>query len=256
MLESDTPRTVAVIRHLAFEDMGVFGEILGDMGWRMRVYDAGLDDLAEPLQEADLAVVLGGPIGVYETHEYPFLVDELRAIEQRLAAGLPTLGICLGAQLIASALGAKVYPGTRKEIGWDELRLTTLGHASYLSHLAGRKVLHWHGDTFDLPDGATRLASTGLYENQAFALGQNVLALQFHAEVDSRRIEPWLIGHTGELAAAGIDIRSLREQSGQYGPRLRAAAAGLLCDWLDDIDWQPHGERSASQTSLQTEHAA
>ncbi len=225
-------RRVAAIRHLAFEDLGLLGSALAARGWTITYHEAGLDDLATPLREADLAVVLGGPIGVYETDRYPFLNDELAALKERLADRRPTLGICLGAQLMAAALGARVYPGGRKELGWGEVKLTEAGRASPLAHLAGRPVLHWHGDTFDLPVGATRLASSDVYENQAFAVDTHALALQFHVEADYRRIEQWLIGHTGELSAAGIDIPSLRARSREIGPGLDAAAPALLDDWL------------------------
>jgi GMP synthase (glutamine-hydrolysing) len=235
MTHPTQPRRVAAIRHLAFEDLGLFAETLSASGWHLSYHDAGLEDLVVPLQEADLAVVLGGPIGVYETDRYPFLKTELAALEQRLATGRPTLGICLGAQLMAAALGARVYPGGRKEIGWSEVQLTEAGLASSLVHLVDQPVLHWHGDTFDLPPGAVRLASTTLYENQAFSYGQHALALQFHAEADYRRIEQWLIGHTGELSAAGIDILDLRACSQRLGPGLQVAGSKLLTDWLDRL---------------------
>jgi hypothetical protein len=113
MVNPQTPRHVAVIRHMAFEDTGIFGEVLTQRGWTVATLEAGIDDLAA-LREADLAVVLGGPIGVYETDRYPFLNAERAGPEKRLAAGRPTLGICLGAQLIAQALGARVYPGGKQ----------------------------------------------------------------------------------------------------------------------------------------------
>ena len=237
MSQSVANRNVAVIQHSAFEDIGIFGEVIRDKGWNVSVYNAGIDDLSQPLLDADLAILLGGPIGAYETDRYPFLVDELHRLERRLATNLPTLGICLGAQLIASALGARAYPGACQEIGWGEVQLTTQGHASCISHLAGNNVLHWHGDTFDLPTGADRLASTRHYENQAFSFGNNVLAMQFHAEIESSRIEQWLIGHTCELANSRIDVPRLRASSHQLAPHLRSLGAGLLCDWLDELLW-------------------
>lgn len=237
MSKSHPDRNVAVIQHSAFEDTGIFGEVIRDMGWNISVYNGGIDDLSRPLREANLAIILGGPIGVYETDRYPFLVDELHSLEKRLADNRPTLGICLGAQLVAAALGARVYPGTSKEIGWGEVHLTTQGHASCIAHLAGKNVLHWHGDTFDLPAGAERLASTARYENQAFSYGNNVLAMQFHAEIESSRIEQWLIGHTCELARSEIDVPRLRALSHQLAPHLRSFGTGLLCDWLDELTW-------------------
>ncbi len=227
---------MAAIRHLAFEDLGLFGEVLSAAGWSISYHEAGLEDLDAPILEADLAVVLGGPIGVYEADRYPFLTAELAALEKRLATGLPTLGICLGVQLMATALGARIYPGGRKELGWNEVRLTEAGRTSPLAHLDGRPVLHWHGDTFDLPAGANLLASTDLYENQAFSLGNHALALQFHAEADGLRIEQWLIGHTCELTSAGIDIPALRARSQETGPALRAADMALVTDWLKQQD--------------------
>lgn len=231
------PRQACVVRHVAFEDLGSFGPLLEGAGFDVSVMDAGVDELAEPVVRSDLVVILGGPIGVYEEERYPFLSDERRALSQRLREGRPTLGICLGAQLMAAALGARVYPGGHKEIGWGPLQLTSVGESSCLAKLAGQPVLHWHGDTFDLPDGAERLASTALYENQAFALGQNVLALQFHPELEARRFEQWLVGHAVELAAAGIDIAHLRAVVRQGGAALRAAAASMLGHWLERLRW-------------------
>ena len=168
------------VRNVAFEDLGSFERVLADRGYRVAYADAGLDDLGalDPLGP-DLLVVLGGPIGAYEEARYPFVLDELRLLEKRLAADLPTLGVCLGGQLIARALGARVYPGGQKEIGWAPLVLTDEGRGSCLRHLAPEEtpVLHWHGDTFDLPRGAVRLASTEAYENQAFSWGRRARAL-------------------------------------------------------------------------------
>lgn len=120
---------------------------------------------------ADLAVVLGGAIGVYDQVLYPFLKDEKDLIRKRLESQKPLLGICLGAQLIASVLKSRVYPGKGKEIGWGGVELTEAGRKSPLRFLDGyRPVLHWHGDTFDLPEGAELLASTPVSPHQAFRM--------------------------------------------------------------------------------------
>lgn len=224
--------TVTVVQHLAFEDLGSFEPLLRQRGHAIDVLQAGVDDVSAAIRQAECLVVLGGPIGVYETEAYPFVLDEVEALRERLRARRPTLGICLGAQLMAAALGARVYPGGRKEIGWGPLRLTQAGRASPLAALEGVPVLHWHGDTFDLPEGCELLASTDVYERQAFSLGPNVLGLQCHPEADARRFERWLIGHAGELASAGIDVRALREQAQAFGPGLERASNAVLRDWL------------------------
>lgn len=235
--DRDTPLTALAIRHVHFEDLGVFESGLAAAGYRVRYHDIGLDQLEEldPLAP-DLLVVLGGPIGVYEIAAYPFLEAETRLLAARLAAGLPTLGLCLGAQLIAAALGARVGPMGHKEIGFSPLMLTEAGRAGPLRHLDGVSVLHWHGDGFDIPKGAVNLASTDLCAAQGFAIGPRVLGLQFHPEVDAGAgIERWLIGHAAELSAAGIDPRLLRKQAARHGPALRDAAGAMLGEWLEGL---------------------
>lgn len=229
--------SVAVIRHLAFEDLGSFAPVLEARDLSVNNYNAGTDDIAEPIDSADLVIVLGGPIGVYETMHYPFLVEEREALSRRLNACRPTLGICLGAQLIAAALGTRVYAGDSKEIGWNAVALTAKGRDSCLSTLEGIPVLHWHGDTFDLPDGARLLAGTKAYPHQAFALGQNILALQFHTEIEPQRIEQWLIGHTCELKSAGIDPCMLRHETVAVQDMVKPAGQCLLATWLDQLEW-------------------
>jgi len=197
-----------------------------------------MDDLDDPaIGGADLLIVLGGPIGVYETDAYPFLSKEIALLEKRLAKNLPILGICLGSQLIASALGARVYAGPVKEIGWGKVALTPEGAASCLAPLGEAEgvVLHWHGDTFDLPAGATRLAFNGNYENQAFSYG-NTLALQFHAEADPRRLEEWYVGHTVELAAVGISVSELRARTKALAARAEAQAVRIFTKWLRELE--------------------
>jgi GMP synthase (glutamine-hydrolysing) len=231
-------RTAAVIRHVAFEDLGVFERVLAQRGIAVRYVDAGVDHLeVAEIANADLVIVLGGPIGVYDEPSYPFLAAELRLIERRLRVGAPLLGVCLGAQLIAAAAGARVYPGPAKEIGFAPVTLTPEGQMSSLGALSAARntVLHWHGDTFDLPLGAVRLASTPVTANQAFSLGANVLALQFHMEADPRSLERWLIGHTVEIAQSGLDVASLRAQIGQYGASVAAAGSSAFSLWLDGL---------------------
>ena len=158
-------------------------------------------------------------------------------LERRLAADLPTLGICLGAQLMARALGARVYPGPGKEIGWSPLTLTEAGHASPLVHLAGDKtsMLHWHGDTFDLPEGATLLASTDLCRHQAFSWGRAALGFQCHPEAQAAALERWLIGNACEIAGAGLSVPRLREDATRFGPTLETQGTKCFADWLEAV---------------------
>ncbi|MGE3363087.1 MAG: glutamine amidotransferase [Rhizobiaceae bacterium] len=230
-------RTATAIRHIHFEDLGVFDAVLRKAGYDIQYHDIAAHGIGEfdPLKP-DLVVVLGGPIGVYETDAYPLLVDERALLKSRLAAERPTLGICLGAQLMADALGAKVEPTGVKEIGFSALTLTPAGTGGPLRHLSGVHVLHWHGDTFAIPNGADHLAETAICRNQAFSMGPNILGLQFHAEADtSRSIEQWLIGHAVELAAAGIDPRTLRDQAAQHGTALQIAARAMFSEWLETV---------------------
>jgi GMP synthase (glutamine-hydrolysing) len=224
------------VRHVAFEDLGSLAAVLARRGFAPAYRDAGIDDLgATDLVDCDLLVVLGGPIGAYEDEPYGFLHDELRAIEKRLRAGRPVLGICLGSQLMARALGARVYPGTGKEIGWAPVSLTEAGRRSCLAPLGdGMPVLHWHGDTFDLPAGAVHLAATDRYRHQAFAWQRHGLALQFHIEIAAPGLERWYIGHACEIGATpGLSVPVLRAEAERWAPALAPIAARCVEAWLD-----------------------
>ena len=229
-------KTALAIRHVHFEDLGVFEPVLEQRGYAIRYVEAGLDDLGvvDPAVP-DLLVVLGGPIGAYEEDRYPFLRSELDLIAARLKSGKPILGICLGAQLMALALGAAVKPGPAKEIGWGPLTLTDAGRESPLGHFGAAPVLHWHGDMFELPAGAERLASTEACPNQAFSLGPSVLGCQFHPEAGGTGFERWLIGHAAEIAGAGLSPEALRQETGRYGPASAERGRRMIAGWLDRL---------------------
>lgn len=231
-------KTCVAIRHVAFEDLDLLEGVLARRGFRIHYLEAPTDDLAGlDALAPDLLVVLGGPIGAYDDEPFPFLKHELAAVERRLAADRPILGLCLGAQVMARALGARVYPNPNgKEIGWSALELTPEGERSVLAGLEGAAVLHWHGDTFDLPEGARRLASTAITPNQAFAWGRNALGLQFHIEASGRGLERWYVGHVGEIAAtAGISVPDLRTLTQRHAPVIEERGAAVLGQWVDQV---------------------
>ena len=227
-------KNAVAIYHVAFEDAGTLGPVLEERGVGLTYLQAGRDDLS-PALDADLVLILGGPISVYDVDRYPFLKDELKLIETLAKKGTPIVGICLGAQALASVLAARVYPGQKKELGWDQLILSEEGKASPLGLLEGLHILNWHGDTFDLPTGATRLASTEITPNQAFSYGANVLALQFHVELPACDMERWLIGHKLELANSNVDLGQLRAETAHYAPATNKASHALFTRWLDGL---------------------
>ena len=228
--------TIIAIRHLAFEDLANFEGVLKARGHDIRYIDAATDDLAALPHDLPAPLfVLGGPIGAYEEAFILSSTPSCASSKSVSPRKLPIFGICLGAQLMARALGARVYPAQAKELGWAPIALTEAGQRSVLKPLGAGPVLHWHGDTFDLPPGATRLASTAICENQAFGFGANVLALQFHIEAEAKGLERWYVGHTMELAAAKIAVPTLRAQSQELAPAAAARGNACLTAWLDAL---------------------
>lgn len=231
-------KTAIALRHVHFEDLGTLEPLLHRHEYKVDYHDVGIRELdARELDRADLLIVLGAPIGAHDEKTYHFLTRELRLIEQRLEHFRPLLGICLGAQLMARVLGAIVAPMERKEIGFSPITLTAAGRMSPLASLPlDATVLHWHGDQFEIPKGTESLASTPLCPHQAFAPNDSALGLQFHLEADTRRIEPWLIGHAAELAQAGVDPRTLRAQAQEHEARLKLAAEAVFNAWIAQVE--------------------
>lgn len=230
-------KKVLAIKHVAFEDLGSWENIL-KKNYKIQYMDSVNPQISSlKNEEIDLLVILGGPIGVYQEKEYPFIKNEISLLANRLKQDLPTLGICLGSQLMARALGSKVYPNHTKEIGWDTLKLTEKGKKSCVKHLSAdlTSMFHWHGDTFDLPEGAELLASTTNCQNQIYSWGKNGLAFQCHPEITSNHLEYWWIGHAAELSHNNLSPVTLRNESAKLAPQLEQQASHCLQSWVESL---------------------
>ena len=200
-------KKVAVLKNVCFEGPGSFKEILEGMGYKVLEFSCFKGNFPEP-KDFCAVLIMGGPMGVYEAKDYPFLEEEISLIRMFYEQDKKILGVCLGAQLIAKAFGGEVYKGEwGKEIGWFYIypqdKLEYLFYDKFLA-------FHWHGDTFDLPEGAVRMASSVKYKNQAFRIGTQVVGLQFHLEVTKEDIEKWIEAYKEELAEEKINPDSVR----------------------------------------------
>lgn len=231
--------TITVFRHSNSWSLGSLGKAIETRNIPHRVIDAFKDDFSDyDALKDDLVIILGGNCGVYQEDIYPFLTQELRILEERMKAGKHTLGICLGAQLIAKALGGKVYPGFNgPEYGWKALKLTAAGEDSIMRHLGEdvTSVLHFHGDTFDLSKEADLLASTDQYENQAFQYGDHTLGIQSHMEIDRDLLLNLEVSLGGTIHSGKLDIHKLRKNTKRYLDTLNRQADIFMNEWLDRV---------------------
>src|ERR1041384_6925050 len=188
-------KRLLVLQHVPHEILGTLNPLLKCAGFRIRYINFGRHPDAEPkLDGYDSLIVLGGPMSVNDSDRLPHLTTEMKLIEDAMKRNLPVLGICLGAQLTAKTLGARVYPNHQKEIGWYDVSPTeqASSDAMFVHFDAREKLFQWHGDTFDMPDGADHLAAPPLCAHRAFLYGTNVYGLQFHLEVKEPMIHRWL----------------------------------------------------------------
>ncbi len=208
--------SVLILKNVASEGPGTIEDFL----FEQKILYSIIELEKEPIpysKDFDVLVMLGGPMSVNEEEKYPYLTKEIEVAKEFISAGKRVFGVCLGAQLMAKALGAKVYAGAEKEIGWYDIELTEEGMRDRLMKKlavhpgAGDfwkrfKVFHWHGETFDIPAGAVRVARSKIYPNQAFKHGDNAYAFQFHIEVKKDTIYEWLKNES-------VDMKEIRKQT-------------------------------------------
>ncbi len=193
-------RAILVIKHTPIEGPGSLGDFFQDTCGNLQIIDLSLGQtLPDDPGSIEAVISLGGPMNVYETEEFPFLKDEDAFLKKALSEGVPILGICLGAQLLAKATGARITKAPQKEIGWRQVSLTKEGKADPLfAGLPSRlSVFQWHEDAFEIPPGGALLAESTPCRNQAFRYGRNAYGLQFHVEVTPEMVESWVKEYSG-----------------------------------------------------------
>ena len=224
---------VVILKHVIYEGPGLLLDMLEGRGLPHKVIEIYEEGVPFSAAGFTALVSMGGPMSVNDDDEV--LEKEKALIREAMDRGIPVLGLCLGAQLIASSLGARVYPGPDPEVGWGEVSLTDQGCQDPFFAGVGSPmpVLHWHGETFELPDGAQRLASSDLYENQAFKVGKNVYGLQFHLEVDEEMVQEWVIRDQASENGLLAESQPVLEQLGSNLDRVRFGGSMFLGRFLD-----------------------
>jgi GMP synthase (glutamine-hydrolysing) len=225
---------IYALQHVATEPLGTIADALLARGIDVeyvRVY-AG-EAVPASLGDAAGLMVMGGPMGVYEQNELPFLRDEIRLIESALRDEKPVFGVCLGSQLLATALGAEVRQGERKEIGWFAVSLTEEGQRDRLfgNVAPSFNAYHWHGDVFDLPRGAVQLASSEQTTHQAFRFGSRAYGLLFHLEATPQIVSDMVTAFAGELAEERMSGDEIISSMNDHLPALKEIGATVFTRW-------------------------
>lgn len=208
-------KKVFVLKHVPNEDAGTILDFLRESEISFQGVALYAGEAFPKVDEARAIVIMGGPMNVDEEHKYPFLKDEKMFLKEAIKKNVPCLGVCLGSQLLARALGSSVYKAKQEEIGWDDVALTPEAKKDLLfSNVPGKslKVLQWHGDTFDLPKDAVHLASSKVVPNQAFRYGEKIYGLQFHVEVNKPMLEDWFKQRK--------DLNAILREYDRYRPEL------------------------------------
>src|SRR3989338_10635676 len=223
-----------VFRHVPHEGLGLVEEFFHRHSIQIDYQDLFVNrDFSVRPDDYEMIVSMGGPMNVDEIEKYPFLEQERSFIQKAVQLEKPVLGICLGAQMVARSLGARVYPGGRKEIGWFPIHLSAFGKTdSVFRYVTDSKpmVFHWHGDTFDLPKGAVLLSSSDLFQHQAFRYGNHVYAFQFHIEVTPEMVKDWVLKGSEELESVKsyVSRQAILDGIGRYAASLRHLANSVF----------------------------
>jgi len=236
-MDTSAPIVYALI-HAASETPGLLGEVLAESGYQVREIHAYKgDSVPENIDDASALLVMGGPVGVYEADAHPYLREEKQLIADSIDKEIPVLGICLGSQLIASVLGASVYKGKQKEIGWFPVYLEKAGDLDPLfAQLSPAFTgFHWHGDVFDLPKGAVSLARSELTTCQAFRYQDNVYGILCHLEVTPKIIEEMTAAFDAELQVEKISKEILMKDCEKYIQELNRLGRMAFSAWVQSI---------------------
>ncbi len=228
-----------VLQHIACEPPGVFEDVLREKGAELHRVELDEGDALPDRRGFDAIVAMGGPMSVNDDAELPWLTQEKRLIAEAVRAGVPFWGTCLGVQLLAAALGARVYPGSTPEVGLMTVTFTEEAQADPVFRGVPRELLtlQWHGDTFDLPEGATRLAGSVEYPNQAFRWGESAYGVQFHVEVSAEMAAAWAeVPAYSEYLDRVLGPGSLDKLVGDLGAKeaeIRSQGRRMFERWLD-----------------------
>jgi GMP synthase (glutamine-hydrolysing) len=228
--------TVLILKNVPAEGPGTIEDFLAGHNIRYSIIDLSSEEIPVT-DDFDALVILGGPMSANDADKIPYIKKEIELVRDFKGKGKKVLGICLGAQIMARAYGAKVYPGAEKEIGWYDIEIDYGGgtdrlmkclaqHPQTKEYLNSVKVFQWHGETFDVPEGAVRVATSRLYPNQAFRFGENAYAFQFHIEVREETIYEWLKDEP-------VDMTALKRDTGQFFNEYQQRAFNFYRDFFE-----------------------
>ena len=230
-------KRAVVIEHDPSISLGNLEPVLVQAGYAIDIVDARSADFAAIDASApDLVVVLGNDKGVYDKNHLEYIAREEEWVADRLEAQKPILGVCFGAQIMASALGGEVYKGDSTQIGYRSVAPTAAGENSPVAVFADIPVVQWHGDTFTLPETVTRLAGSNDYENEAFSIDNWALAVQFHPEVTQDMFVQWLADGRESVVEQGLSEAELMNQHLELNERMQDASVAMLTNWLAGLD--------------------